>query len=228
MFIRFTRESIAVHQATGIANPENPNAPLMLNIFRTHSNAGIYKVYSKKAFGEYYSEGSKKSISRRKWTPEMKAFLQEKLAVTPKAPYIFKVTIVGWIVVLILIGIFAMIAYQEAQPPAAKPASYVAMENKLQVGDVFFGNVEIHKQKGNPVGTKVSFGWFKVTDIKGDDYFLSPSTEVSNHAQPKESMNSTDFEQQSLPAIKITEQTGYNLRFKSSDGLIDAYFTDKK
>ena len=102
------------------------------------------------------------------------------------------------------------------------------MEKAPAAGDVYFGRYEIYKEKGNPLGMEGRFGWFKVLNVDGDTYHIATSTEMSRGHQPKEQMNSTDFETETLPAVKLSEQTGYNIRFISDDGLTEIYITDKK
>ncbi|WP_264563037.1 MULTISPECIES: hypothetical protein [unclassified Flavobacterium] len=41
-------------------------------------------------------------------------------------------------------------------------------------------------------------------------------------------INQYNFETETLPAVQLTEQTGYNIRFKTTDGLTEIYITDKK
>ena len=130
--------------------------------------------------------------------------------------------------IVLLIAVFGFIAYDSVKPPLPQPAEYTAMEQAPAVGDIYFGHYEQYREKGTPVGAKIGFGWFKVTKVEGNDYYLALSTQMSKTYLPKEELNSADFETENLPAVQVSEQTGYNLRFKSADELTEVYITDKK
>lgn len=84
------------------------------------------------------------------------------------------------------------------------------------------------RKKGILIGAEIRFGWFKVAKVENNEYHIAKSTEMNRGYKPKEQLNNTDFEVQSMPPVKITEQTGYNISFKSDDGLTEIYITDKK
>lgn len=227
MFINFQKVEQAAHHTDGLQNPKNPGNPMALGIYRNKIGSIIYRIHTKKAYGEYWDTVENKKIARRLWTPEMKAFCEQKIAEAPKPPYFFKMTVVGWIFVLGIVAFFAYLTYDSVKPEEPKPAAFVAMEQAPAVGDVYFGSSELYKKKGDPVGVKVNFGWFKVVGVEGDTYRLAPSIEQVKNHQPKETLNNTEFASEALPAVKIKEQTSYNIRFVSEDGLTTVYITDK-
>ena len=227
MFFVINKIEEGSHTANGIANPKFSGNPMTLVVFRQLTRTALFSVYSKKPYGEFWDIAEQKKISRRVWTPEMKTFAAQKIAETPKPPYIFKLTIIGWIFCLLMMTVMGMIVYQELKPPTPKTAEAVAMEQAPVAGDVFFGRYEIYKEKGNPLGVEIGFGWFKITKVDGNNFYLSKSTEMSKTSKPKEQMNHTDFETGDLPVVQLSEQTGYNIRFKSADGLTEIYITDK-
>ena len=190
--------------------------------------AAIISVNTKKAFGEFWDDVEQKIIPRRSWSSEMKTFAAEKIAAAPKPPFIFKLTIWGWIFVLLIVALFAYLIYDSTKPPLPQSEVAMAMEKTPAPGDIFFGNYELYKEKGNPVGAEVRFGWFKISKVEAGTYFLVKSTEMNKSYKPKEQMNSSSFETEEMPPVKITEQTGYNIRFKSDDGKATIYITDKK
>ncbi|WP_313261538.1 hypothetical protein [Sphingobacterium sp.] len=51
---------------------------------------------------------------------------------------------------------------------------------------------------------------------------------MSKTSKPKEQLNNSNYEIDTLPAVQLLEQTGYNIRFKSADGLTAIYISDKK
>lgn len=228
MFFSISKVEQAAHHADKLQNPKNPGNPMVLGIYRSNIRTVIYYVYTKKTFGEYWDTVENKKVPKRLWTPEMKEFYKQKALEAPKPPYFYKITIFGWIFVLLFAGVFGMLIYDSAKPPLPKPDTYVAMEQAPAEGDIYFGKYEIYKEKGNPLGAEIRFGWFKVLKVEGDVYHIAKSTEMNRGHKPKEELNSTDFETESMPLVKLTEQTGYNIRFKSDDGLTEIYITDKK
>jgi len=227
MFFVISKIEQGTYQNDKLKNPKNGN-PIVLLVLRQLTRTALFNVHSKKAFGEFWDESTQKKIARRIWTPEMKAFAQQKITETAKPPYIFKLTIVGWIFCLLMLTAMGMIVYQEVKPPLPKPAEYVAMEKAPAVGDIYFGHYEIYKEKGTPVGAEIGFGWFKVLKVDGDVYHIAKSTEMNRGHKPKEQLNSVDFETENMPVVKLKEQTGYNIRFVSDDDLTEIYITDKK
>lgn len=228
MFFIIHKIEQAVHHTDKLQNPKNPGNPMVLGVYRQRTSTAVVIIYSKQAFAEFWDDTEQKKIARRLWTPEMKAFAKQKTAEAPKPPYIFKMTIVGWIFVLFFIGFFAYLTYYSLKPPLPKPAEYVEMEKAPAEGDIYFGRYEIYKEKGNPLGMEGRFGWFKVLKVDGDVYHIAKSTEMNRSHKPKEQLNSTDFETESMSPVKLKEQTGYNIRFLSDDGLTEIYITDKK
>lgn len=227
MFFSIQKIEQAVHHTDQLQNPKYPGNPMVLGIYRNKLSTAVVLVNTKKTFGEYWDTVENKKISKRLWTPEMKEFHTQKAKEAPKPPYTYKLTVVGWLFVLFFIGFFAYLTYDSLKPPLPKSAEYVAMETAPVAGDVYFGRYEIYKEKGNPLGMEGRFGWFKVLQVDSDTYHIAKSSEMSRGHQPKEQMNSTDFEAEALPAVKVIEQTGYNILFKSDDGLTEIYITDK-
>ncbi|PJR04249.1 hypothetical protein [Avrilella dinanensis] len=228
MFFVINKIEQGVHRNEKLQNPKNPGNPMILGVYRQLTRTALFSVHSKKAYGEFWDEVTQKKIARRFWTPEMKAFANQKVAEAAKPPFIFKLTIVGWIFVLLMMTAMGLIVYQEMKPPIPKPAEYVAMEQAPVEGDIYFGKYEIYKEKGTPIGAEIRFGWFKVLKVDGDVYHIAKSTEMNRGHKPKEQLNSVDFETESMPLVKLKEQTGYNIRFVSDDDLTEIYITDKK
>lgn len=228
MFIAIDKIEQSAHHTDKLQNPKNPGNAMVLGIYRNKVSTIIYTVHTKKTFGEYWDKVENKKIPKRLWTPEMKEFYKQKALEAPKPPYIYKVTIVGWIFVLGAIALLGYLIYDSVKPPLPKSEEYVAMEAAPAEGDIYFGRYEIYKEKGNPLGMEGRFGWFKVLKVEGDVYHIAKSTEMNRGHKPKEQLNSTDFETEGMPPVKLTEQTGYNIRFLSDDGLTEIYITDKK
>ncbi|RZF60206.1 hypothetical protein [Sphingobacterium corticibacterium] len=228
MFIAIDKIEQSAHHTDKLQNPKALGNAMVLSIYRNKIRTALYIVNTKKTYGEYWDKVENKKIPKRLWTPEMKALYKEKALEAPMPPYIFKITIIGWIFVLLMTGVFGMIVYNELKSPLPKSEEYLAMEKAPVEGDIYFGRYEIYKEKGNPLGMEGRFGWFKVLQVEGDIYHIAKSTEMNKGHKPKEQLNSTNFETESMPPVKLTEQTGYNIRFLSDDGLTEIYITDKK
>lgn len=228
MFFSISQVEQAAHYANELKNPQNINNVMTLGIYRTKMRMVIGTVYSKKAFADFWDDVEKKKIARKLWTPEMKNLAERKIAEAPKAPFIFKLSIFGWIFLAGVIALFGMLIYESVKPAPEKPAEVVAMQQMPQVGDVYFGHFEKRKDKNAVVGTSIGYGWFKVTKVDRDTYALAKSIEMSTHYKPKEQMNSTDFETEAFTNLKLTENTGYSTRFKSTDELTELTLGYKK
>ncbi|MFD2556603.1 hypothetical protein [Sphingobacterium tabacisoli] len=227
MFFVINKIEQASHKTDRLQNPKNPSNPMVLGIYRTESRTALFHVYSKKAYGEFWDDTERKKIASRDWTSEMKGFANQKVAEAPKPPFIFKLTIVGWIFVALMIATMGLIIYQETKAPAPKSAEYIAMEQAPAVGDIYFGRYEAFKESGDRIASGIGFGWFKVIQVEGNVYHIARSAEMSKTHKPKEELNSTDFESEGTPA-KITEQAGYMINMKAVDGKMEIYFTEKK
>lgn len=228
MFFLVQQIEEALYPADRFQNPKHPGNTMVLGIYRTHFKTVIVKSQSKKTAGIYWDTVLNKRIANRHWTPEMKAFAQQKVSESPNAPYFIKLTVVGWIFMLFIIIFFGYLFYESQKPPLPKSATSLAMEQQPAVGDIYFGHYEIYKEKGTPIGTKIGFGWFKIAKIEGDIYYIATSTEMSKTAQPKEKLDNANFETETLPPVQLKELAAYNVRFKSADGLTEIYLSDKK
>ncbi len=227
MFFAISTIEQAAHDTNGMQNPKNPENLMVLSVCRQLTRTALFSVYSKKAFGEYWDNTERKRIARRSWTPEMKAFAKQKIAEAPKPPYIFKVTVIGWIFVLLMITAMGLIIYEEVKPPVPKSAEYVAMEKAPVAGDIYFGHYEAYKEAGERIPSDIGFGWFKVLKVEGDTYTVAKSVEMSKGHKPKEELNSTEFEDEGT-TVKITEQAGYMIMMKATDAMMEISISDKK
>ncbi|PVH23905.1 hypothetical protein [Sphingobacterium corticibacter] len=227
MIFVINKLELAAYDINDIQNPKNPSNPMVMGLYRTQSKTALFTVHSKKAFAEFWDNTERKKIARRLWTPEMKAFASQKIAQAPKPASIFKLTIVGWLFVALVVTAFGLIAYQAVKPPVPKSAESVAMEQKPVVGDLYFGRFEAFKEPSDHIASGMGFGWFKVIDVDGDVYHIAKSTDMSITHKPKEALNSTDFESEGTP-VKITEQASYLITMKSVDGKMEISITDKQ
>ncbi|MGJ1430794.1 hypothetical protein ACR79M_04375 [Sphingobacterium spiritivorum] len=227
MFFVITKIEQGSYENDKLQNPKNLGNPMVLVVFRQLTRTAIFSAHSKKAFGEFYDKVTQKKIASRSWTPEMKSFANQKIVHAPKPPFIFKLTILGWIFIMLVITTFALIIYQEVKPPLPKSAEYVAMEQVPVTGNIYFGHYEAFKESGDRIASDIGFGWFKVVKVEGETYYIAKSMQMNKTHKPKEELNSTDFESDGT-ATTITEQAGYMINMKAVDGKMEIYITDKK
>lgn len=227
MFFILNKIEQGAHQTNGLANPKNPGNPMVFVVQRQLMRTALFSVYSKKAVGEFWDSKEQKKIASRLWSPEMKVFAKQKIEDAPAPPFILKITIVGWIFVLLVIATMGLIIYNEVKPPIPKSVEYVEMEKTPVVGDIYFGHYESFKEAGDHVASEIGFGWFKIVKVEGDVYHVAKSTQMNKAYKPKNELNSTNFEDKST-ALKITEQAGYLINMESTDDKMEIYITEKK
>lgn len=227
MFFTISKIEQAVHTADHLKNPEQGKHSLLFRVFRTQSRTAFTIVYAKRAFGEFSDVVSQQKIARRQWTPEMKAFAAQKVAEAPKPPFIFKLTIAGWIFAFLVAAFFVYLIYDSAKPPLPKSVKQIAMEQSPATGDIYFGHFESFKNPGDPIASEVGFGWFKIVKVEGAVYHIARSTQMTKTHHPKEELNSIDFQSESIPAL-IIQQEAYSINLKSIDEKMEIYINDKK
>lgn len=223
MFFLLQQYEAARFGASQLQNPQAVDQDMILVFLRIEMRMAVCTVNSKKAAGEFRSLSTGMVIPRRLWTAEMKDFYQVKSSEVPRPLFVFKMTILGWIVALLVVAVLGMIIYDGMKPPLPKSVETVAMEQKPAVGDLYFGHFEARQGTGDCLG----FGWFKVLKIQGDTYYIAKSTNMSKISKPKEQLDNSTFEPEGTP-VKITEQAGYLINLKSADQGLEIYFTDKK
>ena len=113
MFFNVDKIEQEIYSVDGLQNPKDKNNPMGFGLYRTFIRTLMFRGYSKQAFGELWDDATGKLIPRRLWTTEMKAFAREKVAGVSKPPFVFKMTIAGWIFVVLIIALFVFLAYEE-------------------------------------------------------------------------------------------------------------------
>ena len=113
MFFNVDKIEQEIYSVDGLQNPKDKNNPMGFGLYRTFIRTLMFRGYSKQAFGEFWDDATGKLIPRRLWTTEMKAFAREKVAGVSKPPFVFKMTIAGWIFVVLIIALFIFLAYEE-------------------------------------------------------------------------------------------------------------------
>ena len=229
MWIRVTDISLKQVDASHLENPKNTDTPMVLNLFQRETGTAFWSVYNKKVFPQFLETQYGKAIPKRKWTDKMKAFAQSEIEKMPPQKGRIKVTIFGWLLLLFAFGTMGYLAYEGLQAPgkAAKFQQRIAEASTVHEGDIYMGRIGVYKEKGNPLGMKGAFGFFKVVKINGDTYQIARSVEMSKTAKPKEQLNSINFEQETI-AVKAKELAAYQKSFVSQDGLVEIYFSEKK
>ena len=113
MFFNVDKIEQEIYSVDGLQNPKDKNNPMGFGLYRMFIKTLMYSGYSKRAFGEFWDDTTGKIIPRRRWTAAMKAFCREKVAGASKPPFVFKMTIAGWIFVVLIIALFVFLAYEE-------------------------------------------------------------------------------------------------------------------
>jgi len=229
MWIKITKIAINRVNATHLENPGNTGNSMELLLFQQESSTAFFIVRNKGVLAEFSDITTGRPIAKRKWTPEMHGFVQQELNKLPLQQGLFKITIVGWLLLLLAIGLLGYLAYQGLQEPGKKDAYEQKMTAKsaIAVGDIYFGNYRLYKEKGNMLGSVGGFGWFKVVTIDDGVYRIAKSMEISKHALPKEQMNSREFEEKTS-AVIAKNLEAYNKQLVSQDGLIEFNFEEKQ
>lgn len=229
MWIRVADISLKQIDANHLGNPKSPDTPMVLDLFQRETGTAFWVVKNKKVFTQFLETPSGKTIPKRKWTDKMKTFAQSEIEKMPPQKGRIKVTIFGWLFLLFAFGTLGYLVYEGLQAPkkAAKFQERMTEAATVREGDIYMGRIEVYKEKGNPLGMKGDFGFFKVVKINGDTYQIAKSVEMSKTAKPKEQLNSTDFEQEAI-AVKAKELEAYQKSFVSEDDLIEIYLSEKK
>lgn len=229
MWIRISKIDVRQVDASHLENPKNVATPMMLSLYQQESRMAFFVSKHKKILAEYLQVPGGSSIPKRKWSAQMNEFAQVELEKTPPGKGSFKITVVGWLFFLFAFGLLGYIAYEGVQEPARKEAYQQRMTEsaKVAAGDIYFGTYRAYNEKGNMLGSKGGFGWFKVVEIENDTYYIAKSTQLSDVAKPKEQMNSVDFEKETS-AVKAKELGAYMKQFVSEDGLLEFSLNEKK
>ena len=227
MFINVQRIEEGSFAADHLQNPVNPNNLMVLGIYRNYIGTAFTKGYSKKAAPIYWDTVTGKTISRRKWTSDMISYANKCLGEVRPAPYKFKLTVIGYIFLLGIIGLFGYLIYDSVKPSvnssAAVPSS---LEEKIEGGDLYYGRF-IEKDPATKIGKRAGYGWFKVMDAGAESLLVSMSTEMSSTHKPSNEMNSTSFEKESIP-MEIKTKESYQIDLISKDGSYEITFSEKK
>ncbi|SEG63765.1 hypothetical protein [Sphingobacterium lactis] len=228
MFFTVSRHSEASFFADHLENPQNPGNPMVLDFQRTYSATAFFKTISKDFAVLYIDTVTNKPISKKKWTNEMRAFAEENKNQVPAAPYKIKTTIVGYIMMLFVVGLLGYLLYEEFKPNPQESAleQPSALEEAITPGSIFFGRYTVSDPQ-TKAPKEAGFGWFKIVSVEGDTYQVAMGTEMSTSHQPSLQMNSTDFKTETIP-MKIKTIESYQVDLVSVDQGTEVTFTEKK
>jgi len=229
MWISITDISIKQLDASHLRNPNGLDNQMTLNLFQREGRSAFWVTQNKKVFPQYLVAATGKVISKNKWTDQMKSFAQKELDNLPPQKGRFKITIVGWIFLLFVIGLLGFIMKQAIQAPVKKQQHQQELVEKAMVaeGDIYLGRIEVYKEKGNPLGMKGEFGWFKIERIENNTYHIAKSVEMAKKSQDVKPDSNTKFNETTI-AVKPKELEAYHKTFISEDGLTEISLTEKK
>ncbi len=226
MFIYIKKIEEASFAADHLQNPVNLGNQMILVFYRSYFSTAIYTGYSKNAAPSYYDRVTDKFIPKRKWSEEMKRYVQECEVQVPKAPFRLKPTIFGYIFILAFIGFFAYLVYDTVKPNPYQQERVSKLSETMNGGDLYFGRfTEKDPSTGAPKGS--GFRWFKIMDAGQESLLISKAREHSTTAKTSMEMNSSDFEQETIP-MKIKGQESYQIDLVSEDGSLEVTLTEKK
>ena len=229
MWIRTENISIKQIDASHLENSINPGTPIMLDLFQRETRTAFWTVKNKKVLSQFLESTTGKIVPKSKWTDKMKDFAQSETEKLLPQKGSIKITIVGWLFLLLAFGTLGYLVYEGMQAPekAEKFQQKMTEEAAVHEGDIYMGRIEVYKEKGNPLGMDGNFGFFKVVKIEGNSYHITKSVEMSKTAKPKEQLNSTDFEQNTID-VKAKSLEAYHKTFVSEDGLVEITLSEKK
>ena len=225
MFFLISKQIQSSHR---FDTPNNSSDRLMLDVCRTNMRTALFSVNSSKAFVEFRDEATRKVLPKRTWSADMKAAAAREVASAGKPPFVFKLTIVGWVFAAAVVALLGFLTYDSLKSPPPPSPEFAAMLETPAVGDIYFGSYDAFKERdGKLVPNGVGFCWFKIVGVEGDRYDIARSTDVSSNYRPKEELKNETFATEAFK-MKITEQQGYALKMQTDDGTMKVYFTDKK
>ena len=120
MWISITDISVKQVDASHLRSPVGPDNQMILNLFQREGRSAFWVTQNKRVYPRYLDAATGKIISKSKWTDQMQSFAQRELANLPPQKGRFKITVVGWIFLLLVIGTLGFIIKQEFQAPAKK------------------------------------------------------------------------------------------------------------
>lgn len=229
MWISITDITIKQLDANHLTNPNDPDNQMILNLFQREGRSAFWVTQNKKVYSQYLVAETGKVIPKSKWTDQMKSFAQKELNNLPPQKGRFKITIAGWIFLLVAIGILGFLMKQAVQAPVKNQQHQKELAEKATVaeGDIYLGRIEVYKKKGNPLGMKGEFGWFKIESIESDTYHIAKSVEMAKKSQDVKPDSNTKFNATTI-AVKPKELEAYHKTFISEDGLTEISLTEKK
>lgn len=230
MWIKLSELTVQQIKADQLKSPANPDSPLELYLFQRESSTAFFVSRNKKVLAKYIEKSSRVQIPKRKWTKHMQSFAEQSINNVPNQKSVFKITILGWLLLLVATALLGYIAYKEIQAPAKKARFEQKLEKAatIHVGEIYFGHFEEFKESKalGRISSKIGFGWFKVVKIEHNKYYISKGIQMSKKSIPKERLNNKEFEQGSTP-VTAKEITAYNKTFESADRHIVFYLTQK-
>lgn len=229
MWISITDISIKQVDASHLSGPNGLNNPMSLNLFQREIRSAFWITKNKKVYSQYLTTATGVVISKSKWTDQMKSFAKKELELLPPQKGRFKITILGWLLLLFAIGLLGFLIKQAVEAPA-KALQYqqeLARKATVAEGDIYFGRIEVYKEKGNSLGMKGEFGWFKVKRIDKGTYHIAKSVVMAKKSQDVKPESNTKFNDTTI-AVKPKELEAYHKTFISDDGLIEISLTQKK
>lgn len=215
MFIRISKIDVGYENANHLYRPDVPDQPMVLALCRMDSATVFFRHYNKRVFAEYRETPSQKIIPRRKWTPEMRQFAQEKVAQFPKQKSESRITIFGWIFLALMLTAFGFLIFDKPDHPQTV---FDNLDEPVKSGDVYFGRFQESNDKGSAI-IREGNAWFKIKEFVNDTAYIQLGRQSTESSFGADKISSTDFEEK-VYATTIREQKTYNINFRTKGSVM--------
>lgn len=218
MFFSVGNDEIERVDASHLQNPKNSG-----NVMHFVFNETVFRTafFTQTTPNQFFIDSqTEKRILKKHWTPEMKQFAQEKVSKYAFTKKRFKINYGTYIFLALMVFCGYMILKESQENKAAlevKNKKYATKKipEKPQPGLVLYG-VYYEYKKDSRIPKELRFTWSKVAKVEGDTYQIALGKEFSKTASKENSLNSTDFEEATIP-MKLISNDGYTCTFKSED-----------
>lgn len=102
--------------ADHLLNSANKRKKIDFIIYRNQLNMAILRSSYVKPYGEFWDMHSNRKIKKSEWSLKMEDFARVELRNTKRPAYIFKITALGWIFLLVTIALLIFVIYDSNYP----------------------------------------------------------------------------------------------------------------
>lgn len=229
MFFSSRIDEIARYNADHLQNPKNKNSPMDYVFNETVFNTAFYSQTT--PHQHFVDKQTGKRIGQKLWTNEMHQFAKVKLQENPEVKKHFKINYGTYVLLVIAVFGAYMIFKEQRENKTAMDIKNTQKEqtiipDQLVPGTVLYGHYTRY-EPGERIPKEARFTWAKVVEANGDTYQLALGKEFSQQAIDEQSLNSTDFEAETI-ALKIESNNGYQCILKNDEKTHEFSATKRK